>query len=87
MPSTAAVRPARHEYGDPPAVGGGATSAATDVFAGIVEKVSLDGFATAGLDELVAVGDARHAWLISDLLRFAADPAELDESRRRASSS
>ena len=76
--STIDGRPARYDYGDPPDVDRRATPSATDAFAGIVESLAIGGFATAGLDELVVAGDARHAWLVSDLLRFAADPAELE---------
>jgi hypothetical protein len=79
MPSTAAVDRAAYQYGDPPAVGGEPTPTVADLFAGIVEALSVGGFATAGLDELVAAGDARHAWLISDLMRFSGDPPELEE--------
>jgi len=86
MPSTAAVDRAAYQYGDPPAVGGEPTPTVADLFAGIVEALSVGGFATAGLDELVAAGDARHAWLISDLMRFSGDPPSSRNWSPRSSS-
>jgi len=77
-PTTGTIPATSYSYGDPPVVGDAATPAATAVFDGIVEDLAVGGFTTSGLDELVAAGDARHAWLISDLLRFSADPGELD---------
>jgi hypothetical protein len=65
-------------YPAAPVVDTGDAAAATAAFEQTIAEVSIGGPVTSGLDELVATGDARHAWLISDLLRFASDPAELD---------
>jgi hypothetical protein len=73
-----AVATASYVFPDPPAVGADPTPEATALFGRIVEDLSVGGFTTTRLDELVAAGDARHAWLLSDLLRFSADPGELD---------
>ncbi|MGI9028663.1 MAG: DUF3179 domain-containing (seleno)protein [Ilumatobacteraceae bacterium] len=70
--------PTSYDYGEPPVPGDTPTSPATAVFAGIVAELSVSGVTMTRLDELVAAGDARHAWLISDLLRFSADPVELE---------
>lgn len=77
-PSTPADPSVSYTYGDPPAVDDDLTPAATGAFAAIAEDLLVGGSITGGLDDLVAAGDARHAWLISDLLRFSAEPAELD---------
>jgi hypothetical protein len=76
--AVASFAEAPYAYPEPPAVPDRATPAATGVFERIAEDASLGGFATSRLDELVPAGDARHAWLIADLLRFAADEDELD---------
>ena len=76
--TTATVSASGYAYPDAPAAGTAAAPAATAAFTSIVEDLSLGGTTARWLDQLVAAGDARHAWLISDLLRFAADPGELD---------
>jgi len=76
--STTTTAATRYAYGDPPIVGGAATPAATAAFAETVEDMALGGLTTRRLDELVAAGDARHAWLISDLLRFSAQASDLE---------
>ncbi len=68
----------RYTYGDPPVAGGAATPTAAAAFAKVVEDMVLGGLTNRRLDELVAAGDARHAWLISDLLRFSGEVAHLD---------
>ncbi len=66
---TAAVPPA-------PDVPTGPNDAATAAFDEILETIPT-GLLTPGLiSEFAAVGDARHAWLISDLLRFAGPSPE-----------
>ena len=76
--TTPAASETPYTYPDPPVVGGNATPAATSLFGEIVEDLSLGRYPPGQLDEFVAAGDARHAWLISDLLRFSAQPDELD---------
>ena len=76
--TTTAARQTRYAYGDPPDVTDGAAPSVAAIFAGIVADLSVAGSTTDRLDALVAAGDARHAWLISDLMRFSADSAELD---------
>jgi hypothetical protein len=66
-----------YTYPPGPIVADFATPDATEIFEQIVGDISVDAPVTRRLDELVAAGDARHAWLISDLLRFAADPDAL----------
>jgi hypothetical protein len=68
-----------YSYPPAPLADDGATPAASRAFQAIVEDVSVDMPMTARLEELVSSGDARHAWLISDLMRFAADPETLDQ--------
>ncbi len=65
-------------YPDPPEAPDTPTPQATAAFTAIVASVEATGSTTDGLDELVEAGDARHAWLVSDLLRFTSDPADLD---------
>ncbi|MDQ3782784.1 MAG: DUF3179 domain-containing protein, partial [Actinomycetota bacterium] len=65
-------------YPDPPAASDTSTPQATAAFASIVASVQMTGATTDGLDELVEAGDARHAWLVSDLLRFTSDPTDLE---------
>ena len=71
---------ARHTFPPAPAVPAGdvAAAAATRAFDRIVDGFAMSGSTTSGLDDLVAAGDARHAWLVSDLLRFTADRDDFD---------
>lgn len=64
------ARPARYVFPDPPEVSTEANADAEEAIDRIVTGVgngALDPFA---IDDLTAAGDARHAWFISDLLRF-----------------
>lgn len=80
--TTATVDTSEYAYPDAPAAVRPGTAAATAAITSIVEDVSRGGTTASRLDELVAAGDARHAWLISDLLRFTADQGELDHAWR-----
>ncbi len=73
------VASTRYAYPDPPVVRGEASADAAEVFNRLVGDLSWGGSTTSRLDEFVATGDARHAWLISDLLRFTAQSGELDQ--------
>ena len=73
------TRPAEpFDFPPAPAIPAGDNEDAVAAFDRIVDEFALSGTVTSGLDDLVAAGDARHAWLVSDLLRFSADPDELD---------
>ena len=72
------VASTRYVYPDPPVVRVESGADAAEVFDRIVKDLPLGGSTTSRLDEFVATGDARHAWLISDLLRFTAQSGELD---------
>ena len=76
--TTAAAAPTSYVYPDPPAVDDDPTPRATAAFDGIVAELLVGEFAASGLDDFVAAGDARHAWLVSDLMRFTADADVLD---------
>jgi hypothetical protein len=72
-------RPVEYRYGDSPVVDDSPTPDASEAYSTIVGSLSATGsFTEAELDALVRAGDARHAWLTSDLLRFSADPGEVD---------
>ena len=74
------VAPAAFQYPPAPLVNADAAApAATAAFEQTISDVSVGSPLTIRLENLVAAGDARHAWLVSDLLRFASEPAELDE--------
>lgn len=70
------VRPA-YSYGDAPVVDPVTGADARAAFARVVERMVADGTTVALLADLVAAGDARYAWLVSDLMRFSSDPDEV----------
>jgi hypothetical protein len=78
--TTSATATARvpNSFGDPPAVGTQATPAASRAFGVIAERIAQDGVDEGALRDLVSAGDARHGWLISDLLRFSSNGRDQD---------
>ena len=67
-PDPAAV--SARSYGPAPEAPDGANDAATAAFDTIVETIPTGLLGNKDLQALIDVGDARHAWLVSDLLRF-----------------
>jgi hypothetical protein len=66
------------DYGEPPPAPTGPNDAAAEAFLGILDTIPTGLLTVAQLEEFVDAGDIRHAWLISDLLRFVGPSAELD---------
>jgi hypothetical protein len=75
--TTSTVR-VRYSYGEAPVVGSGATPDASAAFARVVQVMSVGEVDVDALADLVDSGDARHAWLISDVLRFTANRADVE---------
>ena len=67
------VRPASYVYPDPPAAPAAddpSPTAADEAIDAILLSVGDGGFDFLNANELGAVGDARHAWFVTDLMRF-----------------
>ena len=58
-----------YEYPPAPTPGRGPNPEAFEAFERLVVDLSIGGYTTLAFDEMVAAGDARHAWVVSDLLR------------------
>ena len=76
-PSPLATAPAI-SFPDPPVAPDGPNEAATARFEEIIEIIPTGSSGAQGLDAFVDAGDARHAWLLADLLRFAPDRAAVE---------
>lgn len=63
---------------DPPDAPEGPNDEATRRFDQVLAYIPTGTSPAPGFDDFVAAGDARHAWLVADLLRFAPDPATAD---------
>ena len=73
-PATAAPR----SFPDPPVAPDGPNDAATAAFDELLVAIPRGLVSPALIDDVAAVGDARHAWLLADLLRFARPGVESD---------
>ena len=70
--------PERPEYPPAPPAPTGPNDAATEAFDAILDEIALGLVDAADLQGLIDVGDVRHAWLVSDLLRFISPGPEAD---------
>ncbi len=70
--------PEQTQYPDAPAAPTGPNDAATAAFEAIIEGIPLGLVDSATLQVLIDVGDSRHAWLVSDLLRFVSAGPEAE---------
>ena len=70
--------PDRTVYPAAPSAPIGPNDAATEAFDAIVDGIVVGLFDTADLQGLIDTGDVRHAWLVSDLLRFTRQGPEAD---------
>jgi Protein of unknown function (DUF3179) len=77
--STSAVGRVSDTFGAAPVVGTQDTPAASRAFEEIAQRVAQDGIDEAALRDFVNAGDARHGWLISDLLRFSSSGQDQDQ--------
>ncbi|MCB0991927.1 MAG: DUF3179 domain-containing protein, partial [Acidimicrobiales bacterium] len=62
----------------PPSTPDRAATEATAAFDRLIDEVVAGSFDTADVTEFSSNADARHAWLLSDLLRFVGDPVIVD---------
>ena len=70
--------PDRSRFPDPPEAPTGANDAATAEFDSIIDNITLGLVGNRELQAFIDAGDARHAWLVSDLLRFISAGAEAE---------
>ncbi len=61
-----------------PTVSAGDADAATAAFEDLIDEIEAGTFDTADITVATADADARHAWLLSDLLRFVTDELVID---------
>ncbi|MGB3735851.1 MAG: DUF3179 domain-containing (seleno)protein [Ilumatobacter sp.] len=64
------VRPAAYVFPDPPEVPDAANADAEDAIDRIVAGIGFGSLDPTAVDDLTESGDARHAWFVSDMLRF-----------------
>ena len=64
------ARPAAYIFPDPPRVPSGENAEASQAIDRIVAGINGGALDPTAVDDLTASGDARHAWFVSDLLRF-----------------
>lgn len=61
--------PVAYEYPPAPEPGAGPAPEAFEAFERLAGDLSIGGYTTIAFEEMVEAGDARHAWVVSDLLR------------------